>query len=332
MRAILTFAAILVIVPGLVLFFQLQNAQTGIGTPAAYLEIEQPLTLESGDPALRDPGIPVLCYHYISPRPDAAHILRVTAAVLFNLPTLDEKHFWSLPEGMFEAHLRWLHENGYTTLSAQELSDIMHGRMDAPEKAVCITFDDGERSVLELGLPLLRKYDMKATLFVVTGQVGQDWNGLDMLSWAELAELEESRHVSIQSHTDDMHYKVKTNNSGMEPVHVYWAPEDDAGLPEERVARDLRRSRKLLQRHLRTEAKALAWPYGFGNSRLDGIARDAGFESTFSLHAGAAHPEADSPWHIRRFTITARTTVNLLAEMVDHELALDDGLYEARID
>jgi peptidoglycan/xylan/chitin deacetylase (PgdA/CDA1 family) len=332
MRSVLTFAAILLIVPGLVLCYQLQRARTGIGAPADYLEIEQPRTLESGDPALRDPGIPVLCYHYISARPGPVYVLRVTAAVLFNLPTLDEKNFWSLPEGMFEAHLRWLQENGYSTLSVQELSDIMHGRMDAPEKAVCITFDDGERSVLDLALPLLQKYDMKATLFVVTDKIGRKWNGLNMLSWAEVAELEDSGRMSIESHTHDTHYKVKTEHSGMEPVQVYWAPEDAGMLPEERVARDLRFSRQVLQRNLRTEAKALAWPFGFGNSRLDAIARDAGFESTFSLFPGAAHPGRDSPWHIRRFTITARTTVNLLAEMVGNDVVPDDDLYEPRID
>jgi peptidoglycan/xylan/chitin deacetylase (PgdA/CDA1 family) len=302
MRPILAFAILLLAVPAVVLLVQIQNSQTGIGTPAGYLEIDQPMTLDSGDPVLRDPGIPVLCYHYISPRPGPVHVLRVTAAVLLNLPTLDEKHFWSLPVGMFEAHLRWLQENGYSTLSAQDVSDIMQGRRDAPEKAVCITFDDGERSVLDLGLPLLRKYDMEATLFVVTGQVGRKWKGLDMLTWAELAEIEQSGHMSIQSHTDDMHYKVKTDDSGMEPVHRYWAPEDLASLPEARVAADLRRSRRVLQRHLRTDAKALSWPYGFGNSRLDAIAREAGFEATFSLFAGAAHPEKESPWHIRRFT------------------------------
>ena len=173
MRPILAFAILLLLIPAVVLLIQINNSQTGIGTPASYLEIDKPRTLQSGDPVLRDPGIPILCYHYISPRPGPVHVLRVTAAVLFNLPTLDEKYFWSLPVGMFEAHLRWLQENDYSTLSVQDVSDIMQGRRDAPEKAVCITFDDGERSVLDLGLPLLRKYDMEATLFVVTGQVGR---------------------------------------------------------------------------------------------------------------------------------------------------------------
>lgn len=332
MRTILGFAAILLVVPLVVLCIQLQNARTGIGNRAAFLEIDQPRTLDSDDPVLRDPGIPVLCYHYISPRPGPVYVLRVAAAVILNLPTLDEKHFWSLPVDMFEAHLRWLHDNGYTTLSVAQVVDIMYGRMETPEKAVCITFDDGERSVFDLGLPLLEKYDMQATLFVVTGQVGHKWDHLDMLDWTELALLEASGHMSIESHTHDMHYKVKTKGSGMTAVDRYWAPEDSSTGSTDRVAADFKASRDAIRLHLGHETRALAWPYGFANQRLDQMARDAGFEATFSLAPGATRPDRDSPWHIRRFTITARTTVGLLESMVDHDTVGDDGLDQARID
>jgi peptidoglycan/xylan/chitin deacetylase (PgdA/CDA1 family) len=332
MRTILSFAILLIGVPAIVLSVQLHRQSTGIGAPSSYLDIEQPRTIDPDDPALLDPGVAVLCYHYISPPPTAMHVARVAAAVLLNLPTLDEKHFWSTPLGMFEAHLRWLHENGYETLTAQEVSDIMHGRSQAPEKAVAITFDDGERSLLDYGLPLLEKYDMKATLFVVTGHVGKRWNDLDMLSWAELAQLRSSGRVDIESHSHDMHYKIKTEDSGMEPVHRYWAPEQPADDSEERVLADLEASREALRRNLRIESRALAWPYGWANARLDRIAREAGFEATFSLKAGAARPELESPWHIRRFTITARTTVDLIAEMVDNEDAGDIVPYDTRVD
>lgn len=316
MRWIIGFAIGLVSVPVLVLGIQLHRADTGIGAPAEYLEIEQPRALPLDHPALNEPGIPVLCYHYLSPRPGPTQVLRVAAAVVLNLPTIDEKFFWSLPVDVFESHLRWLKENGYTTLTVRELTSIMQGEREAPEKAVCITFDDGERSLLDYGLPLLQKYDMKATLFLVTGHVGEKWKGLDMMSWAEIAQLQSSGRVTIESHSHDMHYKVKTPHGGMAPVHQYWAPENDPDAPTGRVLDDLRRSRKEIEYHLRTEPVAVAWPYGFGNARLDHLARMAGFSSTFSLQAGATRPEADSSWHIRRYTITARTTVQLLAKMV----------------
>jgi peptidoglycan/xylan/chitin deacetylase (PgdA/CDA1 family) len=332
MRSIIIFGLILIAVPVVVLNIQQHRANSGIGSPASYLEIEQPRLLPPDHPSLKEPGIPVLCYHYLSPPPGPIHVARVAAAVILNLPTLDEKHFWSLPVDMFESHLRWLRDNGYTTITAAELTEIMAGERKAPEKAVCITFDDGERSLLDYGLPLLQEYDMKATLFLVTGRVGQKWKSLQMMNWGELAQLEASGHVSIESHSHDMHYKVKTLNSGMEPVHRYWAPEGKSNAPSGRVLDDLRRSRAEIKRHLRKESVALAWPYGFGSHRLDELARMAGFTATFSLKPGSTRPEADSPWHIRRFTITARTTVGLLAEMVDGDATPSTGLDHARMD
>ena len=52
MRGILSFAAVLLVVPAIVLALQIHRAGTGIGDPSEYLEIDQPLTLEPGDSAL----------------------------------------------------------------------------------------------------------------------------------------------------------------------------------------------------------------------------------------------------------------------------------------
>lgn len=317
MRTAITFGILLVLLPLIVLLLQVRRSGEGIGAPADYLEIEKPPELSSDDPSLTRPGIPVLCYHYLAPPPGPLHVARVIGAVVLNLPTLGEKHFWSLPADVFESHLKWLRDEGYQTLGADELLQIMRGEIPRPAKAVCITFDDGERSILDLGLPLLRRYDMEATLFVVTSKVGRSWRGLDMLDWSELRALQDSGHVSVESHTHDLHYKVKTSDGGMEPVHLYRSrPDADPGALRW-VGDDLGASRFLLLEKLGRDSRLLAWPYGFASARLDSTARAAGFAATFSLAAGAVRPKADSPWHLRRFTITARTTTRALSRMVD---------------
>lgn len=47
-----------------------------------------------------------------------------------------------------------------------------------PPRAVCITFDDGYRSVHDLALPILRELRLPATVFVTSGYIGQGsmWN------------------------------------------------------------------------------------------------------------------------------------------------------------
>lgn len=47
-----------------------------------------------------------------------------------------------------------------------------------PPRAVCITFDDGYRSVHDLALPVLREFGLPATVFVASGCIGERsmWN------------------------------------------------------------------------------------------------------------------------------------------------------------
>jgi len=50
------------------------------------------------------------------------------------------------------------------------LRALDEGRL--PPRTVCITFDDGYRSVHDLALPILRKFNLPATVFVTSGFVG----------------------------------------------------------------------------------------------------------------------------------------------------------------
>jgi peptidoglycan/xylan/chitin deacetylase (PgdA/CDA1 family) len=59
---------------------------------------------------------------------------------------------------------------------AEAVAGLDFGRL--PPRAVCITFDDGYRSVHDLALPVLREFDLPATVFVTTGFIGSGtmWN------------------------------------------------------------------------------------------------------------------------------------------------------------
>jgi peptidoglycan/xylan/chitin deacetylase (PgdA/CDA1 family) len=58
----------------------------------------------------------------------------------------------------------------------QALAALDAGRL--PPRAVCITFDDGYRSVHDLALPVLREFGLPATVFVTSGFLGEGnmWN------------------------------------------------------------------------------------------------------------------------------------------------------------
>lgn len=92
-----------------------------------------------------------------------------------------------------EAQIKYLVDNGYTTIWFE---DLVH--VDEIEKPVILTYDDGYADNYHELFPILKKYNVKATIFVVTGTVD---NNPNFLTSQQVRELSDSGLVSIQSHT-----------------------------------------------------------------------------------------------------------------------------------
>lgn len=93
-----------------------------------------------------------------------------------------------------EEQLAYLKEHGYTTITFEDLY-----RIDEIEKPVLLTFDDGYDDNYEYLYPLLKKYDSKATIFMISGRIGSAET--HKMTAKQLKELSRSGLVSIQSHT-----------------------------------------------------------------------------------------------------------------------------------
>ncbi|NLC96097.1 MAG: polysaccharide deacetylase family protein [Erysipelotrichaceae bacterium] len=68
----------------------------------------------------------------------------------------------------FNEHLLTIKDEGFITLTMQEVLLFMEERAKLPEKSVVITIDDGDPSVLKYAYPLIKEYKMNATMFLIT--------------------------------------------------------------------------------------------------------------------------------------------------------------------
>lgn len=112
----------------------------------------------------------------------------------------------------FEAQIKAIQELGYTSIMLEDLIAYVEKGIELPEKPICITFDDGYLNNYEIAFPILKKYQMKATIFVIGVSVGSLTNYKDTnypitphFTYEQAAEMIESGLISIQSHTYDMH-------------------------------------------------------------------------------------------------------------------------------
>lgn len=112
----------------------------------------------------------------------------------------DNFHYINTPQS-FEENIKVLLENGYTFISFQELNDANNGKTDFPEKPILITMDDGYLSNYEYIFPILKKYNIKASIFIVTDKIGKEIDGKKYLTWEQCKEMQGSGLVEIFSHS-----------------------------------------------------------------------------------------------------------------------------------
>ena len=74
----------------------------------------------------------------------------------------------------FEREITYLQKVAEIVPLHQLVDWLFQGR-DIPSKAVCITFDDGLKDNYTFAYPILRKYNVPATIFLATGYIGHSW-------------------------------------------------------------------------------------------------------------------------------------------------------------
>ena len=88
-------------------------------------------------------GMPILLYHMVN----------------------DGKSSYAITPTEFEEQMKYLKEEGYTTISLLEYVKARKGKLNLPEKPLVISFDDGYLDNYTVALPIMKKYDFKGTVF-----------------------------------------------------------------------------------------------------------------------------------------------------------------------
>ncbi|MCU0496976.1 MAG: polysaccharide deacetylase family protein [Anaerolineae bacterium] len=135
------------------------------------------------DLTLRRLYVPILMYHYVSPLPANADEYRVDLTV---------------EPAIFRAHLQYLADEGYTTISLYQLNEALINGVTLPDRPIILTFDDGHIDHYTEVFPALTQHGFTATFFVITGLADQSRS--DYLSWAQIQEMSNAG-MSMEAHT-----------------------------------------------------------------------------------------------------------------------------------
>ncbi len=184
-----------------------------------------------------------------------------------------------------ESDLAWLSDNGFESVTAEQLISYTRGVGKLPEKPVLITFDDGFYNNLSLALPLLEKYDMTAVVSIV-GRYTDDYAAADphadsysYLTWEDVSELLSSGRIEIGSHTYDLH-------SGNVRKGCARLPDETVEDYSAMLSADVGLLRTELQLNCGVSPVVFAYPFGSLCPESLPVLRDSGILMTLTCREG----------------------------------------------
>lgn len=260
----------------------------------------------------------------------------------------------------FSRQLDYLARN-MRPVSLDELGDAVARRRDLPQHAVLITFDDGYRSVLEAGVPLLRERGFPAVVFVVAGLLDTDepfwWTEVEALlglggSAGRYRDLPAAALVAkLKTVPDAERLEVVTELRGGARAPAHRTPQlrldelpalETAGIAvgshslthpclsrcdDRKVAAEVLQAHRRLRAALGHEPRAFAYPNGDWDQRAEWALQASGYALAF-LFDHRRNPAVPShPLRISRFRVNSDTSLDRFAVIVS---GLHSALHHAR--
>lgn len=212
-----------------------------------------------------------------------------------------------MPARVFERQMRYLKDNGYHTVTPDELLAFLRYRTPLPKKSVWITMDDGYRSTYRVAYPILKKYGFTATMFIYTEFVGASRLAV---TWSQLKEMK-AGGFTIGSHT--ITHSDLTKARADESTEKFI----------ERVRRELGESKKIIDKKLGQDTIVLAYPFGYYDQRAINLAREAGYRLAASVRRGG-NPFFANPLALRRDQVLDRDMTTFKSRLLTfYPLALE---------
>ncbi len=202
-------------------------------------------------------GVPVLAYHLVDDHYD-------------NTPL-------AVKVSHFEGQMKYLHDNGYHAITLDQLYKYVSTGSPLPQKPVVITFDDGYEDNYTNAFPILKKYNMKATVFMIADSIGAP----RFLTADQLKEMN-AYGFDVQSHTYS-HRPLTT-------------------LDGEEIKAELSHSKVVLEEVLNKKIQYIAYPQGKYDKKVEELTREAGYKLAFTVGPGN-YTREDGPMEITRMPI-----------------------------
>lgn len=203
---------------------------------------------------------------------------------------------------LFEADLKYITANGYTTVTVNDLIAYVYEGKDLPDKCIMLTFDDGYYNNYYYAYPLLKKYNCKAVIspiasmtekFTYSGEVSISYGNFSV---SEMQEMINSGYIEIQNHSYDMH--TLTPRKGVEQKKG-----ESFETYKNVITEDITKAQTYIKENTGTTPQCFVYPFGAESESTLQIIKDLGFLCTLTCteKANTITKDPDSLYELGRF-------------------------------
>jgi peptidoglycan/xylan/chitin deacetylase (PgdA/CDA1 family) len=245
------------------------STRTPTSTPTPTIARTRTPTATATPPA-RVSRVPILMYHYISvPPPDADRVRKDL----------------SVTPDAFAAQMDYLTTNGYHPVRLVDLADFMLNGTPLPDKPIVLTFDDGYTDNYQNAFPVLKRFKIPATFFVIADFVEEKRWGY--MSWAQLDEMAKAG-MEIGSHTLD-HLDLRSKSRTFQTNEIIG-------------------SMNLIEKRITSAVLSFSYPAGRYDANTIAVLRSSGYLSAVTEIQGTRQ-SSNAIFELRRIRIRGTYTI-----------------------
>lgn len=211
--------------------------------------------------------IRILMYHRVTPEK--------------NLPDMQI----TVPVQNFIDQMQWLKLDGWKVISLSDAIEQLQQKQLVESKQIVITFDDGFLDNFTQAYPILRAFDYRATIFLVSSRIGKD---PDFLTPWQIQAMHKNG-IEFGAHTlthPDLH-RISGNQA--------W--------------KEIYQSRSELEKMLKIPIRTFAYPSGRFNQIHQAIVRYAGYDAALTVAPGGVRP-GDDLFSLQRTEIASKDSLS----------------------
>ena len=175
----------------------------------------------------------------------------------------------------FDEHMKYLKEHDYEPITFKELLKLNYrNRFNNGKKYIILTFDDGYEDNYKIAFPILKKYQFKCIIYLVSHLNYNKWD----------VEVPENPEKKFPLMTWDMIKEMQ--EYGIEFGGHTMTQQKLAHIPFEQAKEEITKSTQFLEEKLEEKLVCFAYPYGDLNEQVKEFVRNSSYSFAVATDSG----------------------------------------------